>query len=290
MEGKQKDLLTDQETKEESVELVDNENGVMTIPAPLPASIAERLKNLEDGLQFYQNASILALKMTKPSDWVDQGGTPYLMEKGCQRVKAPFGISYTIEKPERMVFKDDKGEYSVFVVHGVCHSKTLDCTVETIGTCSTRDKFFGTVRGQLLPADEIDITVIMKKASTNCETRLIKKCVGLSNVTFDDLTEASLDISKITKVEYKKGAKKASAQLTDRAKEKRTELWKWLMEMTAGNEAEAKAKLKEFSAFKGREGEDKFVDDIDRLNSEKWIHGIHAKVKKEYDDAMGKFE
>lgn len=253
-------------------------------------TLEDKIRNAEESVELYNRISSVSLKMTKEGDWVLQDGSPYLMESGAQKIANLWGIDISGKKVTEEWQEDEKGKYFIIIVSGVAYSKKLNRYIEEEGTCSQRDKFFGKVGTELKKLEDVDKTLIRKKAHTNLNNRLIKKMAGIAGVTVEDLKEAGLDISKITSFEYKKGTKKSSAQLTDRAKEKRTELWSWLGEITAGNEQEARAMLKKFSAFKGNDGSDKYVEDIDKLVSEKWIHGIHKKVKAEYDDVIGKFE
>jgi len=86
-----------------------------------------------------------ALRVTNHFDWVKQGfgekSRPYLCASGAEKIANLFRVRIYDTKAEKFVGHDDKGEYYFYVYS--CKASTPDGhTIETEGTCSSRDQFF----------------------------------------------------------------------------------------------------------------------------------------------------
>lgn len=166
----------------------------------------------------------LSLRVTNYQDWVDQNGKPYLQTSGGEKIARLFGISWTVEEP-RTQQDGDEGHYMV-TYKGIF---TLgNASIECIGTRSSKDGFFkkyekGTyvndkyVQGKELPPGAIDIGDVVKSAYTNLIGNGITRLLGIRNLTYDDLAESGVDVSKITKVEYKSKVKTPQSKSTPAA-------------------------------------------------------------------------
>jgi len=242
--------------------------------------LAEVIDLAEKVVDVLKKVRVISLKMTTAKDWVDQKGKPYLMEDGAQAVAIMWGIDLFDIKIVKDQSEDEKGKYYIYSASGKAYSKKLRRYIEDIGACSQRDDFFGTADGELKPLSEIDEITIKKSAVTNLFCRIIKACAGLKNVTYEELKAAGIDTDKIQKIKYENGAKKAAATLSKKDMEHRKELWDICLQLTGGNEEEANAKLKAFSSFKTDKGDEKFVDNIKRLTSPKWINSTLGHARK----------
>jgi hypothetical protein len=81
-------------------------------------------------------------------------------------------------------------------------------SIEAIGTCSSRDKFFG--KGKQI--QDVDIANIKKKAYTNFYGNAVRKLLGLNNMTWEQLAMFGIRSGgAVAKVEFANGASKASA-------------------------------------------------------------------------------
>jgi len=253
-------------------------------------SIEKELAEIEKNVDFFNRVKIIALKMTKPSDWVDLGGNPYLMDRGTENVAVAFGVDISDLQLKMEWAEDDKGRYYSFIASGKAYSKKLGRYVEDIGVCSQRDKFFGQVGGKFKEIADVDMANVRRKAVTNLYNRLIKRVIGLMGVTFADLEQAGIKKDALGKVEYRGGGQKAeaAANLSGDAKKKRDGIWSMLLEIAVGDEETARGLLSNISAFKDQDGKEHKLEDISRLTSEKWIASLYGKVKKEYDAVMAK--
>jgi len=249
-------------------------------------SIEKEIAEIEKGIELFNRIKIVALKLTKPTDWVDQGASMYLMDRGAENIAIAFGVdisdvSMTLEWAE-----DAKGRYYMYIAKGKAYSKRLGRWVEDYGVCSQRDKFFGMIGGKLKEIEEVDKANILRKATTNLYNRLIKRVVGLSGVTIDDLKASGMDTTKIGHVEYKGRAQKAAAALSPAAKEQRDKLWNMILEIAVGDEDEARLILKRISRFEDKDKNIHELEDIERLTSEKWIASLYGKTKKEWEKVL----
>lgn len=243
-------------------------------------SIEKELAEIEKNVEFFNRVKIIALKMTKPQDWVDMGG-PYLMDRGAQNVAIAFGVDITQEAPRMEWAEDANGRYYMFIASGRAHAKRLNRFVEDIGICSQRDKFFGMSNGKLKEIQDVDMANIIRKASTNLYNRLVKRVIGLSGVTWDDLAAAGIKRESLQKVEYRSGNQGGGpgsnrTPISDEHVARREKIWKKLMDLADGDKVKASAELDRLASFG-----DKKVTDISQVSSEKWIDALYGKVKKE---------
>ena len=161
--------------------------------------------NADRQIVALKKVMLAALKMTNPHDWVILGGQPYLTASGAEKIARLFGISWYDFEIKEDRYEDDKGPYIVFTVKG--KFRMGDSEIEAVGTCSTRNAFFGKAKGELKPLSDIDIPSVKKAAVTNCIVNGVKRLLGIRTLTLDALKAAGIDPSKVPTVTYqKKGA------------------------------------------------------------------------------------
>jgi len=282
-----------------------------TPPAPgdLPVLTTSELRDieavvskLEASIESYKRLKVIALKLTDESDWVSVNGRPYLTETGCHKVAPAFGVHIT--KPELMseAHEDKKGRYLTYIASGQAFSRVLNIWVSDIGVCSQRDQFFAkttdkqTGKKVWKEIDDVDLTDIIKKAVSNLNGRLIRKLLGMVGLSWDDLTAAGLDVSKITKVEYKTKTDQATTdgQSPQPAKPKaearkynddevaalKDELSSMINEMSGGDPAVAAQWLKTFSTYQDKEGKTHYARSLDI--SPAWLYRLAPVIRTAY--------
>jgi len=221
----------------------------------------------------------MSLKQTTERDWVNQNGNPYLVHSGAEKVARLFGIKLRDIKTEKFMAEDTKGKYYIYKTTGTAALPGKHDSIEAVGTCSQRDKFWAFKKNEWKDSIDIDETNILKASYTNFVVNSITHLLGLRNITWDMLEKAGVKTSKVQKVEYSKGSQKAEATLSKNDMETRKKLWDTCMTLSAGSEEDAKVLLKKFTSFPTEEGE-RFVDDIKKLTSSKWINSSYGKAKK----------
>ncbi len=178
-----------------------------TIEVPPDEEIVEadaliRLSELADRrVEAARKLIQAAIKMTNPSDWVNISGVPYLACSGAEKIARVFGIGWKDMKMIEEAREDERGKWVLFTCEGTFFMS--DIAIRSIGTCSTRAKFFGVKEKKLKALAEVDIPSVKKAAYTNCIVNGITRLIGLRKMTWEDLRVAKLNIGKIPKVEFK---------------------------------------------------------------------------------------
>jgi hypothetical protein len=209
----------------------------------------------------------------------------YLMDRGAENIAIAFGVDIGDVKLSMEWAEDPKGRYFTYVASGRAYSRRLGRSVEDFGVCSQRDKFFGMIGGKLKEIEDVDAANIRRKAVTNLYSRLIKRVVGLSGVTRDDLQSSGMDLGKIERVNYSGGSQKAQAELTPEGKDLRTKLGNMLLMMANNDKTVAAKLLEKYSFWKGDDGKEHSMSTLDKM-SEKWMASTYGKAKKDYDATM----
>lgn len=187
---------------------------------PVTPMVIPSMGQDDDVLEIIEKRSLLfnkvlsvAIRSTGPNDWSDQGGKPYLEASGAEKCARRFGVSICDLKIEREQIEDEGGKYYIYTCIG--KARLGNETIEAVGTCSTRDKFFCTKKGEngervFKAQQDIDITNIKKKAVTNFRGNAIRQLLGLNKITWETLKEHGISRDGTSKVNFDKGASKAA--------------------------------------------------------------------------------
>lgn len=222
----------------------------------------------------------IALKITTHRDWVNQDGQPYLVHSGAEKVARLFGITLSDIKTEKIIAEDSRGKYYIYKTTGRAILPGKFDSIEGLGTCSQRDRFFAKAKGEWLDTLEIDETNIMKSSFSNFVVNGITHLLGLRNLTWEQLKEAGIDKSQIQTIEYKSGAEKTQKTASPQEEETQKKLWNLCIQLKAGNEEEAREFLKETSGFKSKDGKKVEGRDDVRYLTGKWLNFTYKKVKE----------
>lgn len=175
-------------------------------PVATKEDLAFAIKTAQETMELVKQIKILAIKQTNKHDWVDMQGKPYLQSSGAEKIARLFGISWRIIEHKREDKQDEKGAYYIYIYKG--EFTMGGKTIEVIGTCSQRDRFFGkdknTETGFKAAAD-VDITNVMKKANTNMINRGITTLLGIRNLTWEEVKQGGVDSTQTAKVTYAQG-------------------------------------------------------------------------------------
>jgi len=253
-------------------------------------TVEEEIERVEKNIELFNRIKIVSLKLTKEKDWVFQGAdretgeplAPYLMDRGAENIAIAWGIDVTGVQLRMEWAEDEKGKYYSFIATGKAYAKKLGRYVEDIGVCSQRDRFFGMVGGQLKEIEDIDMANIRRKAVTNLYNRLIKRAVGLMNITKEDLVAAGLDIKKIPVIEYK-----TSKAVNAQEKSLKQKLEEMLIMMANNDKVTAAKLLEKYSAWKDANGRVYKASSLDAM-SERWLRATYGKAKKDFESISGK--
>jgi len=247
---------------------VNEENLPVGIGADNLIRMAELAEKRVDAINRIKRA---ALKVTNARDWTNQNDNPYLNVSGGEKVARLFGISWRIDEPQLMVREDGHFGYTY---KGYFSLGTA--TIEFEGSRSSLDGFF--THGGKIPPTEIDKNDVKKAALTNTIGNGVTRILGIRNLSWEDLKESGIDISKIVKIDYGK------AEMTEEVKDLRKKIGKMLMEMAGNDKAEASKLLLLYTTFVDKKG--KTVKGKSTLAdiSEKAMPVTYGKVTKVYEE------
>ena len=256
------------------------------LAVPKPANLktieqenAEKIKLMEGRFELYNRMVKLALSRTRPGDWVDIGGKPYLQATGAKKLLKPFGISISaplfekIEKPS-----GKRGEPEVIWECVIAAWDRQSEPFTEIGAASSADDFFAKRKNRdtgeeyYLPLAEIDLEDVKKKSLANALGRAIKGFIGLDNLTWEDL--AASGITRAEKgYDFKKGGQGGGSTTDEGAAKKRIEIREMLLEALNGDKDAAQEALKQLTMYNGRG-----LSSVDQI-SDKAVNINHQKVK-----------
>lgn len=250
------------------------ENNVENLPVGIGADNLIQMAELaEKRIEAINRIKRAALKVTNARDWTDQNGNPYLNVSGSEKVARLFGISWRIDEPQLTLYEDGHFgfNYKGYFTLGLA-------TIEFEGSRSSRDPFFSKAHGKVIPPSEIDRNDVKKAALTNTIGNGITRILGIRNLSWEDLKDAGIDISKIVKIEY------AKPEMTEEVKDLRKKIGKMLMEMADNDKDKASKLLVKYTSFVGKDGKEvKGKSSITGL-SEKAIPVTYGKIKEAYEE------
>ncbi len=241
----------------------------------VPAIVGDNLIAMADAaekrISAVKRIKAAALAVTNPKDWTDLGGKPYLEVSGSQKVGRLFGISWQLDKPERV--NDDDGYYS-YTVKGYFSLGTA--TIEAIGARSARDPFYSKSKDTIRPISEIDYNDVMKGAITNCIGLGVTSLLGIRNLTWEEVRASVGDAAgRDKKVTY--------TQSEGKTEDQRGKIWEMLLEVNDGDIDRAAAKLQEITTWTNDENEVVAgKTDVSKLTARQ-VPVIYGKVKTAYD-------
>ena len=231
------------------------------IPAIADDSLLMIAQQAERRIDAVIKIKQIALKVTNPRDWTDQGGNPYLQVSGAEKIANLFNISWRIDEPVCETEDDGHFTYSytgTFTVSGR--------SIQVSGSRSSKDPFFKKyewVNGvkKELPISAIDRRDVKMAAMTNLLGNGITRLLGIRNLTYADLEQyAAIKKEQIAKVEYKnKNADKAPVSAPQKK------------EMKDPNDPATEAQIKAIQAMMGKLG---VKDDFERHSKASRLAGI----------------
>ncbi len=202
-------------------------NGELAVVAD-PHITEDALDIIERRNLVFEKLMYAAIKATSATDWIDQNGKPYLQASGAEKVARRFGVRIFDTVIDREEIEDENGRYYIYTVTGKAALSARD-EIEVIGTCSSRDKFFGRSGGTNKATADVDMGNIKKKAYTNFLGNAITRLLGIRNLTWDDLAKYGVTKNGKTSVAYDKGTSTAAASKSAANAESKSKMpyWTW---------------------------------------------------------------
>jgi hypothetical protein len=248
--------------------MTQDENMPVSLGADNLLQMAAKAEKMVEAINRIKRA---ALKVTNERDWTNQNGNPYLQVSGSEKVARLFGISWRIDPPQFTT--EDDGHYS-YTYKG--YFDLGPASIEFEGSRGSKDAWYSKAHGKDVPVSEIDKNDVKKAALTNTIGNGVTRILGIRNLSWDDLKEAGLDVSKIGKVEYTK------PEMSGEAKDLKVEMEKMLAEMS-GNDKETIGNLVyKYTSFTDKTGKEVSGKTSLMGLTEKSIPVVYGKIKEAY--------
>ena len=197
--------------QERDYEVMDAEVVDSSIVPVASEALVELAAQAERRVEAINKIKAYSLRLTQPSDWVDQNGRPYLQVSGAEKIARLFGISWRIDEPIR---EELEGGHYIYTYKG--YFSLAGAEIEAIGSRSSKDPFFKRYvyengERKELPPSEIDPGDVKKAAYTNCIGNGITRLLGLRNISYEDLEKvAGIKREQIAKIQYKSKDKQST--------------------------------------------------------------------------------
>lgn len=287
------------------------QSGFLAVAEPqgrsiVSSSVEETLKQIEIAFKRAERMTTLALSRTRPGDWIDIGGKPYLQASGAVKMLHPFGISvsepiFTEEQKPEGKREQPEQIFNCKVTFTLPNGQQF----HEIGSAASSDDFFCKRKRNLLdsngkpipitndkgevqkdkwgriqyefeeyflPVSEIDLQDVRKKSYANALGRGVRRMLALENLTWDDLAKAGIKRAGGS-YDFKKGGQ-APTQDADKGNDrKRQEIREMILEMAGGDDATAKTILESLTFYQGKGL--KSVNDI----TDKALNVNHQKAR-----------
>ena len=282
-------------------------------PQLIPTDFLKKLaRESKERVEAWNEIKKSAITTTNPSDWIDQGGKPYLQSSGAEKIANYFGIAWHIADSERISLEDAEGNYM--------YSVTLELSwggraIDMTGTRNSRDDFFRVRYDKAgnkirLPLSEVDPGDVMKAAITNALQRGITRLLGFGNMTWEDLAKYGIGREKVGAVRYKGSKEKPKPRAKKPPKENRPKedepsetqappepdirkpvsedemrqaIYEMAYEETDGDEAEIKRLLGDITSFEGKDGPVPGVSSVEQLKGRRLQVSYH-KMKEHHKE------
>jgi len=264
------------------------------LPALADDTLIQIAKQAEARIDAVLKIKQMALKVTNPSDWVDQNGKPYLQASGAEKIANLFNISWKIDEP---VLEQEPDGTLTYIYKG--KFSLAGRSIEVEGSRSSRDTFFKKYNydstGKKTGEKPLDRRDLKMAAMTNLLGNGITRLLGIRNLTYADLEAfAGIKAEQLGRVEYKKAGQKQdykqpqsrSEQNKSNEKDLRQEIT-WMLQEMDESGTEFELMLKTFSGFEGKnkEGEIKWVEGKTDVNAltDAAVKVTYGKIKKAYE-------
>lgn len=256
-------------------------------------TLAQRIEEADELMLAITEIKSKVLKYTKPNDWTNQSGKPFLNADACLEISQPYGIEIYDAKHEPMetIVHSEGPPELVFSISAYVSIHGLG-SCPALGSCSTRDDLLGKKGGKYKELHEINIPSVKKKAHTNMIGNAIRHILKLNNLSWDEWESLTglkkEDLSSVNR----HGQKDESTELSKDASEKLAEIRKMLSYYFAGDSQAAKAWLLKTTSFTVEDketGEKKLISgkqDPAKLSEKQIIKIVYPKLKKEYDEMI----
>lgn len=171
------------------------------LPSPDFLAIIERRNQAMAKILEY------AISSTHSGQWVDQNGRPWPTAAACEVMARRCAVSWKDVGTEKRASQDNKGSFYIYESRATFYLPGGFDSIETVGTCSSRDTFLGTETKAGRDLSDIDEGSVMKAAYSNMIVNGVTRLLGVRMLTWELLAKLGINQSSVQRIDYNAGAK-----------------------------------------------------------------------------------
>lgn len=254
-----------------------------SFPVQSPAALVLRARQWSNMMDSLRAAAIVLT--ANPRFWANYNGTPRPTAKASSRIAQAFGVRAIIEDRETVKETDELGPLVTYEFYGVARLEAMGLEIPIMGSCNSRDPFFGTVQGEPKPLHQIHLPNVKKKALNNFRVNAVIEACGLRGLTWEDLKKHGVEQSEQEEVSFRHGDQGGKAH-EERGEESDAQL---LISRLAwwGAAVEKEGVDLCFEYFTNKQKETVPWEQLKRWRTKgqlKWISDVLAKLAKRYPE------
>lgn len=211
--------IQEEDREPSAVELMQPPQAVVLTDVSTPAKLALALEQTRNLMEYKAEVLKLAISQARPQDVENHDG-PYFRAYFCRRMLGMLGAGQTqVLSPPKRVDEPD-GHFSYWCIVGVTHPAFG--TFTGYGSAHSMDKFLGTnadawkekANGRGRRLEEVSRHNIAQHAITRAEGSALRKMLGLSGLTWDDLKGLGFNPGGARQVDYNAGQRREGRRAT----------------------------------------------------------------------------
>lgn len=217
--------------KTSAVAVIERPNTLPTLDLTAPGAIEAAVAKMEAMLEFKERILMVCIKRAKPTDIMGMGHgrdeMPYFSEAFCEQIASRLSDHAEIRLVSKELEHYDDGHYG-YLAHYRIHIPGLG-TTDGIGLATTKDQFLGVKTAKVWnnqtrkkeakldsagnpitqAPSEVSRHNLLQHARTRAVGSALRKLLGLTSLTWEDLESMGFSREGSTRVAY--DGKKAAA-------------------------------------------------------------------------------
>jgi hypothetical protein len=178
-------------------EITKENKAVQAQGAQLPTAQVEALslELAKEAAERHRKICLAALAATKPRNWLNMEGTPYLTAAGASLVQAMLSIHVRLVEWHKI--PEEPSGYTILCLGEACAEKINPGVWTAVSGAASSNDGFLTKGGKKLAAQ----ADVFAKAMTKMRLRAVRELVGVSAFEWDELEKVGIAQSQVPKVQ-----------------------------------------------------------------------------------------
>lgn len=198
-------VASDVEALEREIEPGPDSGGLIATTKASAEDIYWLADNIEKIIDSQNRIRLALLKLAQPGDWVTFGSKEAKKAEigfaGANRIGSTLGISYLNWNAEKIVDRDEKGEW--YRWEFTCDAVFRNTRIRVYGRAGSRDKFFGKEKGAYKPLHEVREDDIKCAAMRAAKKEGVRDLLGLHHMDPEFLKKNGINLASAGGYEFK---------------------------------------------------------------------------------------